>query len=194
MGCEAGYLSLRLQREATFWRMGVEHHTKDWETCKSVDRNVSRVMPLPFAVYWLIFTSMWKYRYTLPPNSRKLILQLRGKALWENAEKEEGLLAALAVVIDQTEWATREERFKRGSERKSGFLKAVGWKLRKWGQFTSTRSRSSANFPATRPIAGIVGLLEELYQNSVLGDEQKDSIKNIFRAINTLRKFLSSSK
>jgi hypothetical protein len=33
-----------------------------------------------------------------------LVLELRGKCIWQDPEKEEGLLAALAIVVDQTKW------------------------------------------------------------------------------------------
>jgi hypothetical protein len=39
------------------------------------------------------------YAGTIP-----LVVELRGKCIWENPEKEEGLLAALAIVVDQTKW------------------------------------------------------------------------------------------
>ncbi|KAF8248261.1 hypothetical protein K440DRAFT_642724 [Wilcoxina mikolae CBS 423.85] len=33
-----------------------------------------------------------------------LVVELRGKCIWQDPEKEEGLLAALAIVVDQTKW------------------------------------------------------------------------------------------
>ena len=41
------------------------------------------------------------------------------------------MLAALAVVVDQTEFISREKRIKKKNEFKTGFLKMLGWKIRK---------------------------------------------------------------
>lgn len=34
----------------------------------------------------------------------ELVVELRGKCIWKDPEKEEGLLAALAIVVDQSKW------------------------------------------------------------------------------------------
>ncbi|KAL7270752.1 hypothetical protein RUND412_006527 [Rhizina undulata] len=98
--------------------------------------------------------------------STPLVLDLKGKPLWENPEKEEGLLAALAVVVDQTEWAKKQIEVVKKGEMKRIFLMNVSRELK-------------------TPIAGIIGLLELLHDVGV-NSEQKPLIRQIFSSVNSL--------
>lgn len=53
---------------------------------------------------------------------KKRIFDLKGTPLWENPEKEEGLLAGLTVVIEQTERENREREILRSGELRKTFL------------------------------------------------------------------------
>ena len=68
-------------------------------------------------------------RYTQPPNPRRLSLQLRGTPLWKDESKSE-MLAALAVVVDQTEFSAREKLAKKRNDIKNEFLKMLEWKIK----------------------------------------------------------------
>lgn len=52
----------------------------------------------------------------------KCIFDIKGTPLWEDPGKEEGLLAGLTVLVDQTERANREQESLRRAEVRKIFL------------------------------------------------------------------------
>lgn len=58
------------------------------------------------------------------------MVELRGKCIWENAEKEEGLLAALAIVVDQTAWFDKEKSMQVTQLKQGYFLSNISRALK----------------------------------------------------------------
>jgi hypothetical protein len=52
----------------------------------------------------------------------KRIFDLKGTLLWENPEKEDGLLGSLTVIVEQTERENREREILRSGELRKTFL------------------------------------------------------------------------
>ncbi|KAA8908817.1 hypothetical protein FN846DRAFT_918415 [Sphaerosporella brunnea] len=103
------------------------------------------------------------YAGTIP-----LVVELRGKCVWEDPIKEEGLLAALAIVVDQTQWFSKEKQMQDVQVRQEMFIKTISRELK-------------------TPVAGIIGLLELLYgTNKDLNEEQLGYIRQIFGSLNSL--------
>lgn len=60
----------------------------------------------------------------------KIVVELRGKCIWENSEKQEGLLAALAVIVDQTAWFSKEKSMKTTQMKQGYFLSNISRALK----------------------------------------------------------------
>lgn len=60
---------------------------------------------------------------------KKKVLNLKARPLWKDASKKE-MLAALVVIMDQTEFVKKEKRMRTASRTKSSFLLNVGLGLR----------------------------------------------------------------
>ncbi|RPA88024.1 hypothetical protein BJ508DRAFT_1619 [Ascobolus immersus RN42] len=101
-------------------------------------------------------------------DGKRRILNLKGRPLWRDEGKRD-MLAALVIIMDQTEFFSKEKRMKTASKTKTSFLLNVGLGLR-------------------APIAGIVGILEYLYRQTGenLTNEQKTLIRSVFKSVNSL--------
>ena len=62
-------------------------------------------------------------------NGKRRILNLKGKPLLKDETKKD-MLAALVVIMDQTEFFSKEKRIKTASRTKTSFLLNVGLGLR----------------------------------------------------------------
>ncbi|KAF8524788.1 hypothetical protein BDD12DRAFT_870961 [Trichophaea hybrida] len=97
-----------------------------------------------------------------------LVVELRGKCIWKDPEKKEGLLAALAIVVDQTKWFSKEKQMLDAQARQEMFISIISRELK-------------------TPVAGIIGLLELLYgTRKDLKPEQLNYIRQIFGSVNSL--------
>ncbi|KAI5785262.1 hypothetical protein FPQ18DRAFT_394847 [Pyronema domesticum] len=98
----------------------------------------------------------------------QLVVELRGKCIWQDPVKEEGLLAALAIVVDQTKWFNKEKQMLDVQARQEMFISTISRELK-------------------TPVSGMVGLLELLYATRKdLNLEQLDYIRQIFGSVNSL--------
>jgi hypothetical protein len=59
-----------------------------------------------------------------------MVVELRGKCIWRNPEKQEGLLAALAIVVDQTQWFSKEAEMKRKLSRQEKLISIISRELK----------------------------------------------------------------
>lgn len=53
---------------------------------------------------------------------KKCVFDIKGTPLWQDPEKQEGLLAGLTVLVDQTERANREQEVLRSADVRKTFL------------------------------------------------------------------------
>ncbi|KAI5817187.1 hypothetical protein BZA77DRAFT_367265 [Pyronema omphalodes] len=98
----------------------------------------------------------------------QLVVELRGKCIWQDPVKEEGLLAALAIVVDQTKWFNKEKQMLDIQARQEMFISTISRELK-------------------TPVAGMVGLLELLYATRKdLNPQQLNYIRQIFGSVNSL--------
>lgn len=59
-----------------------------------------------------------------------LVVELRGTCIWEDPEKQEGLIAALAIVVDQTQWFAKEKAMQATQFKQGMFLSNISRELR----------------------------------------------------------------
>lgn len=59
-----------------------------------------------------------------------LVVELRGKCIWEDPVKEENLLAALAVVVDQSKWFSKEKEMQDAHVRQEVFISTISREIK----------------------------------------------------------------
>lgn len=75
-----------------------------------------------------------------------LIVELRGTCIWEDPEKEEGLIAALAIVVNQTQWFTKEKAMQATQFKQGLFLSNISRELRTCVYITPANNSKNANY------------------------------------------------